>query len=146
MVDSEATEWVKSQLRFFGVMLLIIVAVCVVGVIFVCKGLRDSLKQMKKPIIKTKIVDVQEQYRTYVKGATTRMLVGGLLGGGLGALCGALTAKEKTVPVGMKVAFLVYYQDGTKDICWAEKGSPMFKTYLDKIDADSLDDVVVEEE
>ena len=62
-----------------------------------------------------------------------RSLVGSAIGGDLGAIIGAGTAKTKTVGQ-PKAVFIVWYKDGTDAVKTVKMNSPYYDLYLNKLE------------
>lgn len=83
----------------------------------------DLTYNPRKPILKTLIIGSDS--RKSASSGIKKGLVGGLLFGPIGAIGGALSAKNKTC-----TTFLIVYKDKTRETVTVKNGGAEFKEYI----------------
>lgn len=89
----------------------------------------------KERTVKTTIVDSSHTVtsRTSTGSAVGRAVVGGAIFGGIGALVGATTAKQKSIEK-HSTTFLVYYNDGNRTHKTVKNGSELYEIYMSRLE------------
>ena len=80
-----------------------------------------------RKIVSTEILDSYTDSRKSASSSFIRGAVGGALFGGVGALAGGLSGKNKNKSM---ITFLVKYNDGTQDTQTVKTGSLIYNTYI----------------
>lgn len=95
----------------------------------------NKLQKERDAVLKTRLLNARQAYRTVTKSALGGAIKGGIFGGDMGALLGAAAALEPEVrPDGTDVIFLVTYKDGTRKINTVKKGSKLCDLYLERLE------------
>lgn len=80
-----------------------------------------------RKIVSTEIIDSYTDTRKSASSSLVRGAIGGALFGGVGALAGGLSGKNKNTS---QITFLVKYDDGSQDTQTVKKGSLIYDTYI----------------
>lgn len=80
-----------------------------------------------KKIVSTEIIDSYNDSKKSASSTLIRGAIGGALFGGVGALAGGLSAKNKNT---QHTTFLVKYDDGSQDVQTVKNGSLFYNTYM----------------
>ncbi len=95
----------------------------------------NKLQKERDAVLKTRLLNARQAYRTVTKSALGGAIKGGIFGGDMGALLGAAAALEPEVrPDGTDVIFLVTYKDGTRKINTVKQGSKLCDLYLERLE------------
>ncbi|MBR6521775.1 MAG: hypothetical protein IKT47_03825 [Oscillospiraceae bacterium] len=117
---------------------LIIVIIAIILIIIITDKNRQNTPT-KRTVVKTRFVDsshtATSSSQVKLGSAIARGAVGGLIGGPIGMVAGAVTAKKKnTVTEHHTTTFMVYYKNGNRKADTVDNSSDLYKLYMSKLD------------
>lgn len=80
-----------------------------------------------RKIVSTEILDSYTDSKKSASSSLIRGAIGGALFGGVGALAGGLSGKNKNT---QHTTFLIKYDDGSQETQTVKKGSLLYNTYI----------------
>lgn len=120
-------------LYWFIVIMFCIALIFAWFLVYFDKKSNDEFIVEQQKVEKTYLLDTQTHERISGSSAFARGLVGGAIGGDLGMIAGAASAKTKTSTT---YTFLVYYKDGSRATKDCLKGGERWDFYISKLAID----------